>query len=108
MGAASGETQGARMNWDEAAESTLAALVQMVPETLRELAEGATREESEEFASVRGAESVSADDVVRAWIRTTPPEQRDGLVAVIESLGFEPELYVEELESVEGWEESED
>ncbi|MDP9265484.1 MAG: DUF2621 domain-containing protein [Chloroflexota bacterium] len=96
------------MSWNDEAENILAALVQMVPETLRELAEGATREESEEAASARGAQSVSADDVIRAWIRTTPPEQRDSLIAVIESLGFEPELYVEELGSVEGWEETED
>jgi hypothetical protein len=45
------------------------------------------------------------DDVVRGWIRTTPPEQRNGLVAVIENLGLEPETYAEELESAEGWDE---
>ncbi|MFN2521184.1 MAG: DUF2621 family protein [Candidatus Limnocylindria bacterium] len=96
------------MSWDPGAESTLAALVRMVPETLRELAEAATREESEELADARDAEAVEADDVIRAWIRTTPPEQRDGLVAVIESLGFEPERYADELGSVEGWEDTED
>jgi hypothetical protein len=42
---------------------------------------------------------------MRGWIRTTPPEQRDGLVAVIEDLGLEPERYADELESGEGWEE---
>ena len=56
-------------------------------------------------ASEHGAASVAVDDVVRGWIRTTPPEQRNGLVAVIESLGLEPELYADELESGEGWEE---
>ncbi len=96
------------MRWNEAAESTLQALVRMVPETLRELAEAATREESEELAGARDADAVEADDVIRAWIRTTPPEQRDGLVAVIESLGLEPERYGEELGSVEGWEDPED
>jgi hypothetical protein len=48
---------------------------------------------------------VSVDDVIRGWIRTTPPEQRNGLVAVIESLGLEPEIYETELQSDEGWEE---
>ena len=45
------------------------------------------------------------DDVVRGWIRITPPEQRNGLIAVIESLGLEPEPYADELESAEGWDE---
>ena len=93
------------MEWDETAEGVLATLCRMVPETIRELARASAHDETEVVASERGAASVSVDDVVRGWIRTTPPEQRDGLVAVIESLGFEPERYVDELESGEGWEE---
>jgi len=93
------------MNWSEAAESILLALVRMVPETLRELAGGSARDESEAVAEQRGGDEVQVDDVMRGWIRTTPPEQRNSLVAVIESLGLEPERYAEELESPEGWEE---
>jgi hypothetical protein len=59
-------------------------------------------------AEQRGASEVEVDDVVRGWIRTTPPEQRNGLIAVIESLGIEPERYAEELESSEGWDEFEE
>ncbi len=95
------------MEWSEAADSLLTALARMVPETLRELAIGAAREEAEAVASERDASTVDVDDVMRGWIRTTPPEQRDGLVAVIESLGLEPERYVDDLESAAGWEESE-
>ena len=93
------------MQWDDTAEGVLATLCCMVPETIRELARASAHDESEVVASERGAASVSVDDVVRGWIRTTPPEQRDGLVAVIESLDLEPERYVDELESGEGWEE---
>lgn len=93
------------MQWDDTAEGVLATLCRMVPETIRELARAAAHDESELVASERGGASVTVDDVVRGWIRTTPPEQRDGLVAVIESLGLEPERYVDELESGEGWEE---
>ena len=93
------------MNWSEAADSMLLALVRMVPETLRELAVASARDESEAVAEQRGASEVEVDDVVRGWIRTTPPEQRNGLIAVIESLGLEPERYAEELESPEGWDE---
>ena len=93
------------MEWDETAEGVLATLCRMVPETIRELARASAHDETEVVASERGAASVSVDDVVRGWIRTTPPEQRDGLVAVIESLDLEPERYVDELESGEGWEE---
>ncbi|HEV8230366.1 MAG TPA: DUF2621 family protein [Candidatus Limnocylindria bacterium] len=93
------------MSWSDGAESVLSALVRMVPETLRELARAAARDEAEAAASDRGADEVEVDDVVRGWISTTPPEQRNGLVAVIESLGLEPERYADELESAEGWDE---
>ncbi len=93
------------MNWSEPADSVLVALVRMVPETLRELANASARDESEAVAEQRGSSEVEVDDVVRGWIRTTPPEQRNGLIAVIESLGLEPERYAEELESPEGWDE---
>jgi hypothetical protein len=93
------------MSWSEAADSVLLALVRMVPETLRELAAASARNESEAVAEQRGASLVEVDDVVRGWIRTTPPEQRNGLIAVIESLGLEPEPYAEELESADGWDE---
>jgi hypothetical protein len=93
------------MEWDETAEGVLATLCRMVPDTIRELARAAARDESEAVAGERGGASVGVDDVVRGWIRTTPPEQRNGLVAVIESLGLEPEPYADELESGEGWEE---
>ena len=93
------------MEFSEAADSLLATLARMVPETVRELASASAREEAESIAQERGAEEIEADDVMRAWIRTTPPEQRNGLVAVIEQLGLEPEVYENELQSDEGWEE---
>jgi len=93
------------MDWDETAEGVLATLCRMVPETIRELAKAAARDEAESVASDRGAVSVTVDDVTRGWIRTTPLEQRNGLVAVIEDLGLEPEIYENELQSDEGWEE---
>jgi hypothetical protein len=91
--------------WDEPAEGVLATLCRMVPETIRELARAAAHDEAESVASERGAASVTVDDVIRGWIRTTPLEQRNSLVAVIEDLGLEPEIYENELQSDEGWEE---
>ena len=93
------------MSWSEAADSMLLAFMRMVPETLRELAGASARDESEAAAEQRGGSEVEVEDVVRGWIRTTPPEQRNGLVAVLESLGLEPERYADELESAEGWDE---
>ncbi|TMC73457.1 MAG: DUF2621 family protein [Chloroflexi bacterium] len=93
------------MDWDETAEGVLATLCRMVPETIRELAKAAAHDEAESVASERGVVSVTVDDVIRGWIRTTPLEQRNGLVAVIEDLGLEPEIYENELQSDEGWEE---
>jgi len=91
------------MRWDNQAERTLRALADMVPATLRELATAAARDESELVASDRAGDEVIVEDVVRGWIRTTPPEQRNGLVAVIDELGFDVELFADELQSDEGW-----
>ena len=91
------------MRWDGHAERTLRSLADMVPATLRELASSAARDESELVASDRGADEVTVEDVVRGWIRTTPPEQRNGLVAVIDELGVDVELFADDLQSDEGW-----
>ena len=91
------------MRWDGHAEGTLRTLANMVPETVRELATSAARDESELVASDRAADEVGVEDVVRGWIRTTPPEQRNGLVAVIDELGFDVELFADDLQSDEGW-----
>jgi hypothetical protein len=85
------------MTWDDGAERLLEALLRMVPGTFRSLAEGAARVEAEGFASERGAAAVETDDVVRGWIETTPADQRNGLVAVLEELGVDPEAYADEL-----------
>ena len=91
------------MEWSDAAQGLLATLANMVPATVRELASAATHDEAEGIAQERGADVVEIDDVMRGWIRTTPPEQRNGLIAVIEQLGLDPENYVEDLENAEGW-----
>jgi hypothetical protein len=91
------------MRWDGQAERTLRTLADMVPATLRELATAAARDESELVASDRAANEVAVEDVVRGWIRTTPPEQRNGLVAVIDELGVDVELFADDLQSDEGW-----
>ena len=85
------------MTWTDAAEEMLAALLRMVPDTFRSLAEGAARVEAEGFAGERGADAVDTDDVIRGWIETTPADQRNGLVAVLEELGVDPESYAEAL-----------
>ena len=91
------------MRWDGQAERTLRTLADMVPATLRELATAAARDETELVASDRAADEVRVEDVVRGWIRTTPPEQRNGLVAVIDELGLDVEVFAEDLQSDDGW-----
>jgi hypothetical protein len=98
-------TDESTMEWTDEATTLLDTLSRMVPETIRELAKLSAKDEAESAASSSGASLVGVDDVMRGWIRTTPPEQRNGLVAVIESLGLEPERYADDLESAEGWDE---
>ncbi len=93
------------MPWEPEAERVVRALLDMVPATMRPLAEATARQEGELAAQERGASEVSADDAIRGWIHTTPPDQRNGLVAVIDELGYEPESYADDLGSIEGWEE---
>jgi hypothetical protein len=65
------------------------------------------RDEAESIVSEAGGNEVGVDEAMRGWIRITPPEQRNGLVAVIDSLGLEPERYAEDLENAEGWDDEE-
>lgn len=97
----------AGVNWTDDAEDLINALARMVPETLRELATLTARDEAEGIANESGESEVDVDEAMRGWIRTTPPEQRNGLIAVIESLGLDPQQYVEDLENAEGWDEEE-
>ena len=96
------------MEWSDGAENVLTALAKMVPESLRLLARLSARDEAEAIASERSADEVDVDDAMRGWIRVTPPEQRNSLIAVIESLGLEPERYAEDLEDAEGWDDEDD
>ena len=96
------------MEWSEGAEHLVTALGKMVPESLRMLAQMSAKDEAEAIASDRGASEVDVDDAMRGWIRVTPPDQRNGLIAVIESLGLEPERYGEDLENADGWEDEDD
>ncbi len=95
------------MNWTELADGLIEQLARMVPETLRQLASMSARAEAESIVSEAGGDEVGVDDAMRGWIRMTPPEQRNGLIVVIESLGLEPERYAEDLENAEGWDDEE-
>ena len=96
------------MEWSEGAENLLTALAKRVPVALRQLARLSARDEAEAIATERSADEVDVDDAMRGWINMTPPEQRNGLIAVIESLGLEPERYAEDLENAEGWDDEQD
>ena len=94
------------MEWTETAEAVLSSLLRMVPETYRPLAEGSARAEAEAFALERGEGAVSVEDAVRGWIATTPASARDGLVAVLEQLGLDPEAYADDLTTLPEQDES--
>ena len=96
------------MEWSEGAENLLTALAKMVPEALRQLARLSARDEAEAIAAERSADAVDVDDAMRGWISMTPPDQRNGLIAVIESLGLEPERYADDLQNAEGWDDEQD
>jgi hypothetical protein len=96
------------MDWEPEAERALEQLCGMVPDTYRELARASARGEAEVAAGEREAALVGPEDVVVGWIRLAPPDQRDGLVPIIESLGHDPMEYADELQAEGGTEEPDD
>ena len=56
------------MEWEETAEGVLATLCRMVPDTIRELAKAAARDEAELVASERESATVRVDDVIRGFV----------------------------------------
>ncbi|MBL8229830.1 MAG: PCP reductase family protein [Bryobacterales bacterium] len=81
------------MNWNDAAEDLLNAILARTPRPVREEAENALRKAAESTAEEEGKNRVGVETVVAAWVRSTPVPIRPDLTRQMEQLGLDPDEY---------------
>jgi len=83
------------MNWNDAAEDLLQAILSRTPRPIRDQAEEALRQGCTAYAEENGLNRVGVNTVVAAWIRNTPDTLRAELPRQMEQLGLDPSEYEE-------------
>jgi hypothetical protein len=81
------------MNWNDASEDLLNAILSRTPRPVRDAAERELRAASEQMAEDEGKNRVGVETVIAAWIRTTPEPLRPELPQQMEGLGLDPSEY---------------
>ncbi|MCS7023364.1 MAG: PCP reductase family protein [Bryobacteraceae bacterium] len=81
------------MDWNEAAEELLEAILSRTPRPVREQTGDVLRETAEALAQEEGRSRVGTESVIAAWVKSTPAPLRSDLSRQLEQLGFSPEDY---------------
>ena len=81
------------MNWNDAAEDFLNAVVAETPRPVRESTENNLRQLSEAMAEEEGKNRVGVETVIAAWVRSTPETLRGDLPRQMEKFGLDPDEY---------------
>jgi hypothetical protein len=81
------------MNWNDAAEDFLNAVVAETPRPVRESTETNLRQLSEAMADEEGKNRVGVETVIAAWVRSTPETLRADLPRQMEKFGLDPDEY---------------
>lgn len=81
------------MNWNDAAEDLLTAVLSQTPLPMRGSTEANLRGQAEALAEDEGKNRVGVETVVAAWVRTTPEGLRIDLPRQMERLGLDPDDY---------------
>jgi hypothetical protein len=81
------------MNWNDAAEDLLNAILSRTPRPVRGETESLLRQAAENFAEEEGKTRVGVEVVVAAWVRSTPQSIRPDLPRQMEQLGLDPDEY---------------
>ncbi len=81
------------MNWNDAAEDLLNAILARTPRPIRDETEETLRRQSEELAGEDGKNRVGVETVVTAWVQNTPETIRPDLPRQMEQLGLDPSDY---------------
>jgi len=81
------------MNWNDAAEDFLNAVLAETPRPVRESTESQLRGLAEALAEEDGKNRVGVETVIAAWVRSTPETLRADLPRQMERFGLDPEEY---------------
>ena len=79
------------MNWNDAAEDFLHAVLAETPRPARESTESQLRGLAEALAEEDGKNRVGVETVIAAWVRSTPETLRADLPRQMERLGLDPD-----------------
>ena len=82
-----------RMDWNEAAEQLLDQILMTTPLPVRQQIEAQVREQAEAEAEKEGKARVSTNQLVEAWIVSTPAALRGELPRQMEKLGLDPDEF---------------
>jgi len=81
------------MNWNDAAEDFLNAVLAQTPRPQRASTESQLRGVAEALAEEDGKNRVGVETVIAAWVRSTPEALREDLPRQMERFGLDPEEY---------------
>jgi hypothetical protein len=81
------------VNWNDAAEDFLNAVLAQTPRPVRESTETQLRQLSEALAGEDGKNRVGVETVITAWVRSTPETVRPDLPRQLERFGLDPDEY---------------
>jgi hypothetical protein len=81
------------MNWNDAAEDFLNAVLAQTPRPEREATEAQLRGLSESMAEDESKNRVGVETVIAAWVHNTPETLRADLPRQMERFGLDPDEY---------------
>lgn len=81
------------MNWNDAAEDFLNAVLAQTPRPIREDTGVQLRALAESLAEEDGKNRVGVETVIAAWVRLTPETLRADLPRQMERYGLDPDEY---------------
>ena len=81
------------MNWNDAAEDLLNAILGQTPYPVREATETQLRGIAEGIAADEDKRRVGVETVIAAWVRSTPEALRSELPRQMERYGLDPDEY---------------
>ena len=81
------------MNWNDAAEDFLNAVLAQTPRPVRDATESQLRGVAEAMAEDEGKNRVGVETVIAAWVRNTPETLRADLPRQMERFGLDPDEY---------------
>jgi hypothetical protein len=81
------------MNWNDAAEDFLKAVVAQTPRPVRDATETQLHDLAESMAEEDGKNRVGVETVIAAWVRLTPETLRADLPRQMERFGLDPDEY---------------